>query len=32
VIEYCRGKGYIGNNISCDIDSMADELVRAIKK
>jgi hypothetical protein len=32
MIEYCRRKGYIGNNISYDIDLMADELVRAIKK
>ncbi len=29
VIEYCKVKGYIGNNISCDIDLMADELLKA---
>jgi hypothetical protein len=28
VLEYCKGKGYIGDNISCDIDLMADEVLK----
>jgi SOS response regulatory protein OraA/RecX len=29
MIEYCRGKSYIDDNIRCDIDSMADEILKA---
>jgi len=29
MIEYCKGKGYIGNNISCDIDLIANEVLKA---
>jgi hypothetical protein len=29
LIEYCRGKSYIGSNIPCDIDSMDDEILKA---
>jgi hypothetical protein len=28
MIEYCRKKNYIGDNISCDIDLIADEVLK----
>ncbi|RPI32740.1 MAG: hypothetical protein EHM54_11540 [Nitrospiraceae bacterium] len=29
MIEYCRGKGYIGSKIACDIDLTADEVLKS---
>jgi SOS response regulatory protein OraA/RecX len=28
VLEYCRKKNYIGDNISCDIDLIVDEVLK----